>query len=95
MVMGDKFKMVTALSRSTKGKKIYVQDKVKEYAREINDLLRRDAHFYVCGGVAMAKDVNVILEQIISNGRALSAAEGVIFVKKMKASKQYQEDAWS
>jgi sulfite reductase alpha subunit-like flavoprotein len=93
--MGDKFKMVTAFSRGVAGKKVYVQDKIKEHTQEINDLLLRGAHFYVCGGVAMAKDVNILLEHIISDGRAVSAAEGVAAVKKMKASKQYQEDAWS
>jgi sulfite reductase alpha subunit-like flavoprotein len=93
--MGDKFKMVTAFSRGSAGKKVYVQDKIKEHTQEINDLLLEDAHFYVCGGLTMAKEVNALLEQIISDGRALSAADGVALVRKMKESKQYQEDAWS
>ena len=93
--MGEKFKIVTAFSRGVAKKKVYVQNKIEEYAQEINDLLLNNAHFYVCGGVAMAKDVNILLEHIISEKRAMSAAEGIAEVKKMKASKQYQEDAWS
>ncbi|TVY47501.1 NADPH--cytochrome P450 reductase [Lachnellula occidentalis] len=94
-VLGDKFKMVTAISRGVGGKKVYVQDEIRENTQEINDLLLKGAHFYVCGGVAMAKDVNTLLERIISDRRAVSAGQGVAVVKKMRASKQYQEDAWS
>jgi NADPH-ferrihemoprotein reductase len=93
--MGDRFEIVTAFSRNYNQKKVYVQDKIQERAQEINDLLLKGAHFYVCGGVTMAKDINVLLETVISDKRAVSVAEGVAIVKKMRASKTYQEDAWS
>ncbi|KFY68501.1 hypothetical protein V496_01023 [Pseudogymnoascus sp. VKM F-4515 (FW-2607)] len=94
-VLGDKFKMITAFSRAVAGKKAYVQDKIKEHAKEVNSLLLKGAHFYVCGGVSMAKDVNTLLESLIADERGLSPAEGIAIVKSMRAAKQYQEDAWS
>jgi NADPH-ferrihemoprotein reductase len=87
--------MITAVSRAVDGERAYVQDKIKEHAREVNSLLLKGAHFYVCGSVSMAKDVNTFLESLISNERGLSLAEGVAIVKKMRAGNQYQEDSWS
>lgn len=87
--------MITAFSRAVAGKREYVQDKIKEHAHEINDLLLKGAHFYVCGGVGMAKDVNILLESLIAEKRGLPLAEGVAIVKAMRAANKYQEDAWS
>lgn len=87
--------MITANSRPGKGKKTYVQDKIEEHAHEINVLLLEGATFYVCGAAAMAKDVNILLEKLIAKERKMSAQESFAVVKEMRASGQYQEDAWS
>lgn len=87
--------MTTAFSRSDAKKKTYVQDKLREHGKEINTLLLSDAKFYVCGGVSMAKDINIVLEKIVAEHRGLPLAEGVAIVKKLRADYRYQEDAWS
>ena len=49
---GVQFRLDYALSREQKNKKggkMYIQDKVEEYADEIFDLLENGAHIYFCG----------------------------------------------
>jgi ferredoxin--NADP+ reductase len=48
----DNFKLDYALSReqtNVKGGKMYIQDKVEEYADDIFDRLDKGAHMYFCG----------------------------------------------
>ncbi|KAK4544361.1 hypothetical protein LTR36_004252 [Oleoguttula mirabilis] len=93
--MGDKFELVTAFSRDGP-EKVYVQHRLKERAEEINKLLEQKAYFYVCGDAAnMAREVNEILAQIISDQRGVTKQKGEEIVKAMRASNQYQEDVWS
>ncbi|KAK5121474.1 hypothetical protein LTR85_005307 [Meristemomyces frigidus] len=93
--MGDKFELVTAFSRDGPDK-VYVQHRLRERAEEINKLLEQKAYFYVCGDAAnMAREVNEILAQIISDQRGVPKQKGEEIVKAMRASNQYQEDVWS
>lgn len=48
----DKFRVDYALSReqkNRKGDKMYIQDKVEEYADEIFERMEKGAHIYFCG----------------------------------------------
>lgn len=93
--LNGQFELVAAFSRE-QGKKIYVQNKLRERAEEINKLLEQKAYFYVCGDAAnMAREVNDILAQIISEQRGVDKKKGEDIVKSMRASNQYQEDVWS
>lgn len=93
--MGGNFDLVTAFSRDGP-EKVYVQHRLKERAEEINKLLEQKAYFYVCGDAAnMAREVNEILAQIISEQRGVTKQKGEEIVKAMRASNQYQEDVWS
>ncbi|TVY35368.1 NADPH--cytochrome P450 reductase [Lachnellula occidentalis] len=93
--LGDKFELVTAFSREGP-KKVYVQHRLEEYAKEVNELLQQKAYFYVCGDAAnMAREVNIVLAKIIAEQRGVSEAKGEEVVKGMRSSSQYQEDVWS
>jgi len=93
--LGENFDMQVAFSREGPSK-VYVQHKMKENAAEINKLLEQKAYFYVCGDAAsMAREVNTLLGQIISEQRGVSKEKGEEIVKAMRASNQYQEDVWS
>jgi hypothetical protein len=82
--------MITAFSREG-SKKVYVQHKLKERAKEINDLLEKKAYIYVCGDAAnMAREVNTILAQILAEQRGISEAKAEEVVKNMRAANQYQ-----
>ncbi|KAL8382771.1 hypothetical protein RB595_006516 [Gaeumannomyces hyphopodioides] len=93
--LGDKFELVTAFSREGP-KKVYVQHRLKEMAKEINDLLAQKAYIYVCGDAAnMAREVNAVLAQILAEQRGITEAKAEEIVKHMRAANQYQEDVWS
>ncbi|KAJ4421209.1 hypothetical protein N0V85_000302 [Neurospora sp. IMI 360204] len=94
-ILGDNFELITAFSREGP-KKVYVQHRLKERAEEINQLLEQKAYFYVCGDAAnMAREVNTVLGQIISEQRGIPEAKAEEIVKNMRSSNQYQEDVWS
>ncbi|KAK3318524.1 NADPH-cytochrome P450 reductase [Apodospora peruviana] len=94
-VLSDKFELVTAFSREG-AKKVYVQHRLKERAKEINELLEKKAYFYVCGDAAnMAREVNNVLAQILAEQRGIPEAKAEEIVKNMRAANQYQEDVWS
>lgn len=87
--------MFNAFSRES-SKKVYVQQRIKENAKLVNDLLMQKATFYVCGDASnMAREVNVILGQIIAEQRGVSPQKGEEIVKGMRTSNLYQEDVWS
>ncbi|CCD52117.1 hypothetical protein BofuT4_P082760.1 [Botrytis cinerea T4] len=93
--LGDKFSLITAFSREGK-EKVYVQHRLKEHAKEINDLLMQKSYFYVCGDAAnMAREVNTVLGQIISEQRGIPESKAEDIVKSMRSANQYQEDVWS
>lgn len=88
--MGDQFEMHTAFSRDGPSK-VYVQHLLKQQGKEINELLEKKAYFYVCGDAAnMAREVNTVLAQIISEHRGVSEAKAEEIVKNMRAANQYQ-----
>ncbi|KAL2158985.1 hypothetical protein VTH06DRAFT_3016 [Thermothelomyces fergusii] len=94
-VLGDKFELVTAFSREGPNK-VYVQHRLKERAKEVNELLQQKAYFYVCGDAAnMAREVNAVLAQILSTERGIPEAKAEEIVKQMRQANQYQEDVWS
>jgi hypothetical protein len=70
---------------------VYVQHRLKERSKEVNELLVKKAYFYVCGDAAnMAREVNAILGQIIAEERGISEAKAEEIVKNMRAANQYQ-----
>lgn len=94
--LGTAFSLFTAFSREKPGKKVYVQQRIREQARLVNELLLQKGHFYVCGDAAnMAREVNILLGQIIGEQRGIGTEKGDQVVKQMRAGNLYQEDVWS
>ncbi|CAG8961681.1 hypothetical protein HYFRA_00006220 [Hymenoscyphus fraxineus] len=88
--LGDKFELITAFSRDGP-KKVYVQHRLEEHAKEINELLQKKAYFYVCGDAAnMAREVNLVLGKIISKERGIPETKAEEIVKGMRSANQYQ-----
>ncbi|KAL8928898.1 MAG: hypothetical protein Q9172_000736 [Xanthocarpia lactea] len=93
--LGDSFELFTAFSRET-DQKVYVQQRLLEQAALVDELLQKKGNFYVCGDASnMAREVSIVLSQIISSQRGVSAEKGEEIVKSMRSSNQYQEDVWS
>uniref|UniRef100_A0A060T7I0 NADPH--cytochrome P450 reductase n=1 Tax=Blastobotrys adeninivorans TaxID=409370 RepID=A0A060T7I0_BLAAD len=84
----------TAFSRAGP-QKVYVQHRLQENAKLINDLLKKGAFFYVCGdAMRMARDVQGTLARIISEQRDIPLEKAEDIVKNMKTQNIYQEDVW-
>lgn len=83
-----------AFSRDTP-KKIYVQHRLAERARDVVDWLENGAVFYVCGDAkAMAKDVRAALVAAYGAIKALSAEDAEAAVAKLERDKRYLQDVY-
>jgi len=75
--------------------KIYVQDKMRESAKEVWAWLQEGAHFYVCGdGARMAKDVDTELHRIAETEGGKSPEEAAAYVEALKKEKRYKKDVY-
>ncbi len=74
--------------------KVYVQHRLRERGREIYDWLQNGAHFYVCGAIAMGKDVHAALLDIVSahnGGDPEAAAE---YLTSLQTGGRYARDVY-
>jgi sulfite reductase (NADPH) flavoprotein alpha-component len=84
----------TAFSRD-QAKKIYVQDRLQERAKELYEWLERGAFFYVCGDATrMAKDVELALLDVIAKGSNGTLDHAAEYLAEMKKQKRYQRDVY-
>lgn len=87
-------KLDVAFSRD-QAAKIYVQDRMRENARELWAWLESGAHFYVCGdGARMAKDVDAELHRIAETEGGKTIEEAAAYVEAMKKEKRYKKDVY-
>ena len=87
-------KLDTAFSRD-QAAKVYVQDRMRENAKELWAWLQEGAHFYVCGdGERMAKDVDAQLHCIAETEGGKSPEEAAAYVEAMKKEKRYKKDVY-
>lgn len=75
--------------------KIYVQDRLRENAKEIYDWIESGAYFYVCGDASrMAKDVHQALHDIVAEQGGMSEEDAAAYVKAMQKEKRYARDVY-
>jgi len=68
----DQFRVDYALSREQQNKsggKMYIQDKMEEYADEVFDLLANGAHIYFCGLKGMMPGIQDMLKRVAASKR--------------------------
>lgn len=91
---GSLTRLTTAFSRDQE-KKIYVQHRMLEEAKDLYAWLEAGAIFYVCGDASrMAADVDRALHQIIEQEGGKSAEEAAAFVEQLKKDKRYRRDVY-
>ncbi|MDP0491439.1 MAG: assimilatory sulfite reductase (NADPH) flavoprotein subunit [Verrucomicrobiota bacterium JB023] len=91
---GTLHKLDVAFSRD-QPEKVYVQDKMRENARELYAWLEEGANFYVCGDASrMANDVNEALIEIVHQEGNVSREAAEEYVAKLKKEKRYQRDVY-
>jgi len=89
----DNFRLDYALSReqnNKKGGKMYIQDKVEEYADEIFDKLSNGAHIYFCGLKGMMPGIQDMLADVCK-AKGLDYEE---FIKGLKEKKQWHVEVY-
>jgi len=86
-------KLSLAWSRDS-ARKFYVQDRMREAGRELWSWIAAGAHIYVCGAIAMGKDVERALLEVIAKHGARSLEQAGAFVAELKKSGRYQTDVY-
>ena len=74
--------------------KVYVQTRLRERGAEVYDWLRNGAHLYVCGAIAMGKDVHAALLDIVAahnGGDREAAAE---YLTSLQTEGRYSRDVY-
>ena len=89
----ENFRLDYALSReqtNTKGGKMYIQDKVEEYADEIFTKLENGAHIYFCGLKGMMPGIQDMLKGV-AESKGLNYDE---WIKGLKRKKQWHVEVY-
>jgi ferredoxin--NADP+ reductase len=89
----DNFRLDYALSReqtNVDGGKMYIQDKVKEYADEVFDRMDKGAHIYFCGLKGMMPGITEMLEGV-SKSKGLNWED---VQKKWKSNGQWHVEVY-
>jgi len=89
----DNFRLDYALSReqeNKKGGKMYIQDKVEEYADEIFEKLSNGAHIYFCGLKGMMPGIQAMLKGVAAD-KGLDYDE---WSKGLKKNKQWHVEVY-
>jgi len=90
----DKMRLDYALSRegplNKKGGKMYIQDKVEEYADEVFDALDKGAHMYFCGLKGMMPGIQDMLESVCKS-KGLNFEE---YLERLKSNGQWHVEVY-
>lgn len=89
----NNFRLDYALSReqnNKKGGKMYIQDKVEEYADEIFEKLNNGAHIYFCGLKGMMPGIQDMLADVCKS----KGLDYDVFIKDLKEKKQWHVEVY-
>lgn len=74
--------------------KVYVQHRLREPGREVYAWLEGGAHLYVCGAVAMSKDVHAALVEIVAAHGGRSVEDAAAWLDALMAEGRYARDVY-
>lgn len=90
---GELNRLDLAFSRD-QAHKLYVQHRLRERGRQVYDWLQSGAHLYVCGSIAMGKDVHAALSDIVAEHGALDADEARDYLTILQTEGRYSRDVY-
>lgn len=94
LISEGRLRLDTAFSRD-QDHKIYVQDRMKEQAKDFYSWLEEGAIVYVCGDASkMAKDVDRALHEIIQQQENCDEESAREYVKELRKNKRYIRDVY-
>ena len=82
-----------AFSRD-QAEKHYVQHVVREQAAEIDEWLKAGAQIYLCGGLAMGRDVEQALREGIALNRGLDDEAAAEFISGLRRDRRLLKDLY-
>jgi sulfite reductase (NADPH) flavoprotein alpha-component len=87
-------KLDTAFSRDQE-RKIYVQDRIREKAKEFNNWLENGASIYICGQKnPMSQDVEQTIVEVVAQERKISLEEAKQVLEELENQGKYQKDVY-
>ncbi|MES2862788.1 MAG: flavodoxin domain-containing protein, partial [Bacteroidota bacterium] len=87
-------KLDTAFSRDQE-RKIYVQDRIREKAKEFNSWLENGASIYICGQKnPMSQDVEQAIVEVITQERNISNEQAKQVLEELENQGKYQKDVY-
>ena len=87
-------KLDTAFSRDQE-RKIYVQDRIREKAKEFNNWLENGTSIYICGQKnPMSQDVENAIVEVIAKERNISESEAKQILEELENQGKYQKDVY-
>ncbi|WP_334177421.1 assimilatory sulfite reductase (NADPH) flavoprotein subunit [Pseudoxanthomonas sp.] len=90
---GELHRLDLAFSRD-QARKIYVQDRLRERGRDVYDWLQNGAHLYVCGAIAMGKDVHAALQAIVVEHGGLDEEAARDYLVHLQTEGRYGRDVY-
>ncbi len=83
----------TAFSRD-QPERIYVQQRMREHASELWAGIQDGAHIFVCGAVAMARDVDAALAAIIARQGAMGTGAAKSYLAELARARRFFKDVY-
>lgn len=74
--------------------KVYVQHRLREQGRALYDWLQGGAHLYVCGAIAMGKDVHDALLDVVAAHNGGDADAAVEYLDELRRQGRYARDVY-
>lgn len=90
---GTLHRLDVAFSRDGR-ERVYVQHRLRENARDVYAWLAGGAHVYVCGAVAMAKDVHATLVDIVCAQGGRTREDAAAWLDTLMAEGRYARDVY-
>jgi len=90
---GQLHRLDVAFSRD-QSQKVYVQHRLREQGRDLYAWLQGGAHLYVCGAIAMGKDVHATLLDVIATHGGTSADDANDYLNDLQAQGRYARDVY-
>ncbi|KAK8389174.1 hypothetical protein O3P69_020856 [Scylla paramamosain] len=85
-----------ALSRTPHLPKMYAQDLLRVYSKEVyKELVEEGGHLYVCGSQALSDGVSSALQNILMEQGRLTTQQSAVLLASLKGEGRYHEDIFS
>ena len=90
---GQLHRLDLAFSRD-QAERIYVQQRLRENAVEVFAWLENGAYLYICGAIAMGKDVHQALLEIVSQQGGKSKEDAADYLSELQQAGRYAKDVY-